>query len=169
MIINIYKVKTEALLLLCRDIIEFYKTQDNSIFNDISSDIILFIDNRIDDLLKSLNIVLQPNDYYIRNKKVSRIKIILNFYNYLQTTLQKYLQKGDPFDPSMLCFALLSTWFAELGKGNFKEFIYFTIYPYSEVYDKLLLNIENQEFKALNIKMLNIAEDIILKFNNYKI
>jgi len=167
MIINSYKVKTEALLLLCRDIIDSYSKESSSIFT-ISKEKIEFIDNRIKDLLKSLNIVLQPNDYYIRNHLVSRINIILKTHSYLQKTIQKYFKDGDKFDPAMLCFALLSTWFAELGRGNFKEFIYFTIYPYSEVYDKLLINIQDQEFRTLNIKMLTIAEETIIKLDNYK-
>jgi len=167
MIINIEKIKTEALLLICRDIIESYKDQNSAI--EFPNDMVEFIDNRIDDLLKSLNVVLQPNDYYIRNKRVSRINIILKTHHYLQKNLSSYFTKNQLFDPAMLCFALLSTWFAEFQRGQFKEFIYFTIYPYSEVYDKLLLNIEDKNFKTLNISMLNIAEQVILKLDRYKL
>ncbi len=166
MIINSSKVKTEALLLLCRDIIESYNTNEN-IFN-VPCETIEFINQKMNDLLKALNTVLQPNDYYIRNYKVSRIHIILKTHKYLQNTLSKYFKNGDKFDPAMLCFALLSTWFAELNHGDFKEFLYFKIYPYSEVYDKLLLNIDNTQFRELNIAMLNIAEHTVIKLNNYK-
>jgi len=167
MIINSQKVKTEALLLICRDIIESYKDQNSTI--EFSNDMVEFINNRIDDLLKSLNVVLQPNDYYIRNSGVSRINIILKTHQYLQKNLSSYFTNNQLFDPAMLCFALLSTWFAEFQSSGRKEFIYFTIYPYSEVYDKLLLNIEDKNFKTLNISMLNIAEQVILKLDRYKL
>ena len=166
MIINSSKIKTEALLLLCRDIIESYNSSDN-IF-DVPCETFEFINKKIIDLHKALNTILQPNDYYIRNQKVSRINLILKTHKYLKITLSKHFKNGDKFDPAMLCFALLSTWFAELAHGDFKEFLYFKIYPYSEVYDKLLLNIVNNQFRELNISMLNIAENTVLKLNNYK-
>ena len=165
MIINSSKIKTEALLLLCRDIIESYNSSDN-IF-DVPCETLEFINKKIEELLKALNTILQPNDYYIRNSKVSRINLILKSHNFLQNTISKYFKDGDKFDPAMLCFALLSTWFAELDRGDFKEFLYFSIFPYGEVYDKLFLNIQDQNFKAVNIKMLNIAEDVVFKLDRY--
>ena len=69
----------------------------------------------------------------------------------------------------MLCFTLLSTWFAELEKeNNSTEFLFFSMYPYSEIYDKLLLNLDNIEYRDLSILMLNISEDTIYKLNNYR-
>jgi len=68
----------------------------------------------------------------------------------------------------MLCFALLSTWFAELSIGeDDKELIYFCLYPYSEVYDTLLLNTNNNDYKNLNLQMLQVAEDTIYKLHKY--
>jgi hypothetical protein len=59
-------------------------------------------------------------------------------------------------------------WFKELGKeSKSKEYIYFLLYPYSITYDKLLLNIKDEKFKVLNIKMIDIAERVILKYNKY--
>jgi hypothetical protein len=105
----------------------------------------------------------------MRNRKISRISIILKTYEHININISKQLQNGDIFNPAMLCFALLSTWFAELGIGkNDKEFLYFCLYPYSEVYDKLLLNINDIHYKNLNLSMLNVAEDTIIKLNNYR-
>ena len=168
MVINISKVKTEALLLFCRDLVDSYDKNDSNIF-DIEDDIKEFIDERIKGIQKAINIAVQPIDYYIRNAQVSRISLIVKTYEYINKTISKRFRDGDMFNPSMLCIALLSTWFAELSAcEEDKEFIYFTIYPYSEVYDKLLINIQNNEFKNLNINMLNIAEDTIVKLHNYR-
>jgi len=168
MIINSSKVKTEALLLFCRDLINSYKDNADDIF-DVSSDITDFIQNRILQLNKAISISVQPIDYYIRNKRVSRISIILKTYEYINKSITKILSNNTKFNPAMLCFALLSTWFAELGhETKSKEFLFFTIYPYGEIYDKLLLNIDNIEYKSLNITMINVSEKIILQLNSYR-
>ncbi len=168
MIINSSKVKSEALLLFCRKLIDTYQNSNDELFN-ISENIKDFVDDQIKKLQKAINVSIQPNEYYIRNQKVSRISIILKTYDYISKNISKNMKNGDKFNPTMLCFSLLSTWFAELGNGkNDKEYLYFTLYPYSEIYDKLLLNIENTEYKNLNILMLNIAEDTIIKLNNYR-
>ena len=168
MVINSSKVKTEALLLFCRDLINSYKQSDTSSFN-ISDDINVFIEERISQLNKAINVTIQPIDYYLRNKKVSRILMILKTYEFINKNISKQFKNGDYFNPSMLCFTLLSTWFAELSMlEDEREFLYFSRYPYSEIYDTLLLNIKNQEYRNLNISMLNIAENTIYKLNNYK-
>ncbi|MEA3290487.1 MAG: hypothetical protein U9Q04_09950 [Campylobacterota bacterium] len=168
MIINISKVKTEALLLFARDLIESYKNQDKAIV-ELSSQTVLFIDTRVDELLKVINKTVQPIDYYIRNSRVSRISLILKSYEHINKSVSKQFGNNEQFNPSMLCFSLLSTWFAEFEQvKDDPEFIYFTIYPYSEIYDELLLNTESLEYKQLNIKMLNIAENTIYSLNNYK-
>jgi len=168
MVINSSKVKSEALLLFCRDLIDSYKNNSDHIF-DISQEMINFIDEQIDQLNKAINKTIQPIDYYIRNSKVSRISLIINSYNYIDKNISKLLKNGDKFNPTMLCFSLLSTWFAELSIGEKdKEFLYFCLYPYSEIYDKLLLNTNNLEYKNLNIGMLNIAEDTIVKLDRYR-
>ncbi|MGB5867863.1 MAG: hypothetical protein WBG69_08355 [Arcobacteraceae bacterium] len=167
MIINSSKVKTEALLLFSRDLINSYIDSNDEVFN-ISLELKEFINTRTSQLQKAINHSVQPIDYYIRNQRVSRIAMILKSYEYINKNITKHLKDNAKFNPSMLCFALLSTWFAELGNENdSKEFLYFTIYPYSEIYDKLLLNIDNLEYKSLNINMLNIAEDTILKLHRY--
>jgi hypothetical protein len=168
MIINSSKVKSEALLLFCRELILSYEKSDDDLF-DISTEIKTFIDEQTKQLNRAINVVIQPNDYYMRNTRVTRIAIIIKTYEFLSSTISKKLAKGDVFNPAMLCFALLSTWFAELSiTEEDKEFLYFNIYPYSEIYDKLLLNIDQIQYKQLNIKMLQIAEDTIFKLNTYR-
>ena len=68
----------------------------------------------------------------------------------------------------MLYFSLLALWFKELNKeSKSKEYIYFILYPYSNVYDKLLVEIKDKEFKLLNIKMIELAEKVIYNFDKY--
>lgn len=168
MIINSSKVKSEALLLFCRDLIDSYKDNHDELFI-INNSIKEFVDTQTLQLHKAINVSIQPKDYYIRNQRVTRIAIILRTYEYINNTISKQLKNGDKFNPAMLCFALLSTWFAELSIGEEdKEYLYFCLYPYSEIYDKLLLNLEDANYKNLNLSMLNIAEDAIVKLNNYR-
>jgi len=57
---------------------------------------------------------------------------------------------------------MLAVWFKELDKeSKSKEYIYFTIYPYANVYDKLLVNIKDEKFKRLNIEMIELAEKVV--------
>ena len=66
----------------------------------------------------------------------------------------------------MLYFSMLTLWFKELEKeSNSKEFIYFLLYPYGTVYDKLLIGIKNVEYKNMSIKMIELAEKIIYKYD----
>ncbi len=168
MIINTTKVKSEALLLFCRDLITSYQKSNTNQF-EILEETVSYVDNQIEDILKAINITTQPIDYYLRNQKVSRIAFILRGYEYLNRQISKSFQQGDNFNPSMLCFALLCSWFAELSMSKEdKEFIYFTIYPYTEVYDKLLLNNSDESYRNLNIKMLTIAENTIVQFHKYR-
>jgi len=168
MIFNSSKIKTEALLLFARDLIDSYSKSKEDVF-EVSNELREFIDTRIMQLYKAINISVQTIDYYLRNKNVSRIAMILKTYQFINKNITKLLKNNTKFNPSMLCFSLLSTWFAELGKeSSSKEFIYFTIYPYSEIYDALLLKIQNLEYKSLNITMLNVAEDTIFKLNTYR-
>ncbi len=83
---------------------------------------------------------------------------------------QKNLKQNDTFNPSMLYFSLLAPWFKELNKeSRSKEYIYFILYPYSQVYDKLLVEMKNKEFKELNIKMIELAEKVIYRFDSYNL
>jgi len=173
MIIDIVSLKTEALLLFCRDLINTYNEENHSPQNTIFiADNYLkgFIKNHIDNLQKGINAILQPNEYYLRNMKVTRIRLILKLYNQINKMVSNHLKNDNRFNPSMLLFAMLATWFKELGyENNSKEFIFFSIYPYSEIYDILLLNVKDLEYKKLNINMIQIAEDVILRLNKEQI
>ncbi len=167
MIINLSKIKTEALLLFCKDIISSYENSEDIAFS-IDEDIRGYINEISKDILKELKKVTRDNDFYIKNKSSSRINAILKAYNFLNKELTSAFQDSDEFNPSMLYISFLAMWFKELAKeSKSKEYIYFLIYPYSNVYDKLLLNIKDEKFKVLNIKMIEIAERIILKYDKY--
>jgi len=168
MIINTTKVKSEALLLFCRDLIDSYQNNTQNQF-EVDNETITYIDEQINHLLKAINVTTQPIDYYVRNQKVSRIARILKSYQFINKQVSNSFKDGDNFNPSMLCFSLLCSWFAELSIGEEdKEYIYFCLYPYGEVYDKLLLNNKNAAYKNLNVKMLNIAENTIVKLHRYR-
>lgn len=168
MIINTTKVKSEALLLICRDLITSYRSSDQNSFK-ISKELISYVDEQTEHLLKAINVSTQPIDYYLRNQRVSRISMVLKSYQYINQQLSKRFKDGDMFNPSMLCFSLLCSWFAELHNNQKdKEYLYFYLYPYGEIYDKLLLNTTDLEYKNLNLKMLTIAENTIVELNRYK-
>ena len=165
MVINKSSVKTEALLLFCRDMIASYESNDDGLF-DVSDELKDYIKEHIKDLKKAINIVVHPSEYYIRNIRVSRIKMIVYYYNNINTMISQHLKKDPSFNPAMLCFSLLATWFKELEyETKSKEFIYFSIYPYGEIYDKLIIQIVNKEYKILNIKMIEIAENVMQRLN----
>lgn len=163
MILNISKIKTEAILLFCKDLIIAYKSETKNTYN-INSSIDESMIEVADDMLKQINRITRDQKFYLENRKHYRIKEILKSYNFINTEISNELKNGSKFNPSMLYFALLSTWFKELNKeSSSKEYIYFLIYPYSNVYDKLLLNINDNKFKLLNIAMIEIAERVIYK------
>ena len=168
MILNLSKIKTEALLLFCKDLILSYKDKNDKIF-EIDDEIDEFITKISNDMYKQMQNCTFPNDYYIKNKNHYRIKAVLTAYNFINKELTKELsdgKKGKLFNPAMLYFSLLAVWFKELNKENkSKEYIYFLIYPYSNVYDKLLINIKDEKFKELNISMIELAEKVIFKLD----
>lgn len=165
MILNLSQIKTEALLLFCKDLIESYSDKDEVNFN-IDKELNEYIDKISGDFLKQLKIVTFPTEYYIKNRNHYRIKAVLEAYNFINKQMTKELKKGKVFNPSMLYFSLLAVWFKELDKeSKSKQYIYFTIYPYADVYDKLLVNIKDEEFKAINIAMLELAEKVVFKLD----
>ncbi len=167
MILNLSKIKTEALLLFCRDLIESYKDKDEKLF-DFDEEINEYLIKISNDMHKEILKVTSTNEYYIKNSKHFRIKAILDSYNFINKEIGKHLEKGKVFNPTMLYFSLLAVWFKELDKeSRSKEYIYFIIYPYANVYDKLLLNIKDEKFKLLNISMIELAEKVIYKLDQY--
>ena len=168
MILNVSKIKTESLLLFCKDLILSYK--DKVDVNDYGMDkeVIEKFNNIGNDMLKQILNVTFPQNYYLQNRKHYRIKAVLDGYNFINDEISKNLKENEAFNPSMLYFSLLAVWFKELNKeSRSKEYIFFLLYPYSKVYDKLLIEIKNKEFRALNIKMIELAENVIYKFDKY--
>lgn len=167
MILNLSKIKTEALLLFCKDLIEAYKQNNTNLFN-INYDISIFIDQEIEKLLAQINTATKRKEYYLNKQSNFHIRAVLKSYNHLNLQISKNFSNNEPFNPSMLCFALLSTWFAELEKeSKSPEYLYFSLYSYSIIYDKLMIEANNSKFKLINIKMLNIAESSIKQYNNF--
>lgn len=170
MILNLSKIKTESLLLFCKDLIESYKDKDEIIF-DVNEEINSYINQISNDMHKQMTYCTFPNDYYLKNRNHYKIKAVLDGYNFINKEVSKELSNGKLFNPAMLYFSMLAVWFKELDKeSKSKEYIYFTIYPYANVYDKLLLNIKDEKFKALNIAMIEVAERVVFKLNkiNFK-
>jgi hypothetical protein len=168
MILNLSKIKTESLLLFCKDLILSYKDNEDLENYGVDKEIMEEFNNIGNDMLKQiLNVTLSQN-YYLENRKHYRIKAILDGYNFINTEISKNLKQNEEFNPSMLYFSLLALWFKELNKeSQSKEYIYFILYPYSNAYDKLLVQMKNKDFKFLNIKMIELAEKVIYKFDKY--
>lgn len=168
MILNLSKIKTESLLLFCKDLILSYKDNDDLQNHSVDKDIIEEFDNIGNQMLEQILNVTLSQKYYLENRKHYRIKAILDGYNFINTEISKSLAQNEEFNPSMLYFSLLALWFKELNKeSNSKEYIYFILYPYSHVYDKLLVQMKDKDFKLLNIKMIELAEKVIYKLDKY--
>ena len=168
MILNLSKIKTESLLLFCKDLILSYKDKENSNIYNIDKDIIDNFNKVNNDMLKQISNVTFENKYYLDNRKHYRIKAVLDGYNFINNEISKALKKEEEFNPSMLYFSLLAVWFKELNKeSKSKEYIYFTIFTYGKVYDEFLVNIKDENFKKINISMILLAEKIIYKFDKY--
>jgi len=168
MILNLSKIKTQSLLLFCRDLILSYKDKEDIDIYGTDKELINKFNKIGDEMLKQINNVTYPSEYYLKNRKHYRIKAILDGYNFINKEISKSLEKKKTFNPSMLYFSLLALWFKELNKeSKSKEYIFFTIYTYANVYDELLVKIKNSEFKKLNISMLEVSEEVISKLDSY--
>ena len=168
MILNLSKIKTESLLLFCRDLILSYKDKVDLEHSGVDKDIIENFNNIGIDMLKQIKKVTYSDTYYLNNRKTSRVKAILEGYNFINKEISTNLKENQSFNPSMLYFSLLALWFKELNKeSRSKEYIFFIIYPYFHAYDKLLVEMKNKDFKKLNIEMIELAEKVIYKFDKY--
>ena len=168
MILNVSKIKTESLLLFCKDLILSYKDQSDIEKYLMDKEVIEKFNNIGNDMLKQISNITYPENYYLENRKHYRIKSILDGYNFINTEISKNLKQNEEFNPSMLYFSLLALWFKELNKeSKSKEYIYFILFPYYNVYDKFLVEIKDKDFKLLNIKMIELAEEVIYKFDKY--
>ena len=168
MILNLSKIKTQSLLLFCKDLILSYKDKDEIEKYIMDKEVIEKFNNIGNDMLKQITNITYPQNYYLQNRKHYKIKAILDGYNFINKEISKSLKQNEEFNPSMLYFSLLAVWFKELNKeSKSKEYIYFIIYPYANVYDKFLVEIKDKNFKLLNIKMIELAEKVIYKFDRY--
>ena len=168
MILNLSKIKTESLLLFCKDLILSYKDKDDIEKYIMDKEVIEKFNSIGNDMLKQITNITYPQNYYLQNRKHYKIKAILDGYNFINKEISKSLKQNEEFNPSMLYFSLLAVWFKELNKeSKSKEYIYFIIYPYANVYDKFLVEIKDKNFKLLNIKMIELAEKVIYKFDRY--
>jgi hypothetical protein len=168
MILNLSKIKTESLLLFCRDLILSYKDKVDLENSGVDKDIIENFNSIGINMLKEIKKVTYSDTYYLNNRKTSRVKAILEGYNFINKEISTNLKENQSFNPSMLYFSLLALWFKELNKeSRSKEYIFFIIYPYFHAYDKLLVEMKNKEFKKLNIEMIELAEKVIYKFDKY--
>ena len=168
MILNLSKIKTESLLLFCRDLILSYKDKDDIQKYIMDKEVIEKFNNIGNDMLKQISNITYPQNYYLENRKHYKIKSILDGYNFINNEISKNLKQNEEFNPSMLYFSLLALWFKELNKeSKSKEYIYFILFPYANVYDKFLVEIKDKDFKLLNIKMIELAEKVIYKFDKY--
>ena len=168
MILNLSKIKTESLLLFCRDLILSYKDTDDIVKYVMDKEVIEKFNNIGNDMLKQISNITYPENYYLENRKHYKIKSILDGYNFINNEISKNLKQNEEFNPSMLYFSLLALWFKELNKeSKSKEYIYFILFPYYNVYDKFLVEIKDKDFKLLNIKMIELAEKVIYKFDKY--
>ena len=168
MILNVSKIKTESLLLFCKDLILSYKDQSDIEKYLMDKEVIEKFNNIGNDMLKQISNITYPENYYLENRKHYRIKSILDGYNFINTEISKNLKQNEEFNPSMLYFSLLALWFKELNKeSKSKEYIYFILFLFYNVYDKFLVEIKDKDFKLLNIKMIELAEKVIYKFDKY--
>ena len=168
MILNVSKIKTESLLLFCKDLILSYKDQSDIEKYLMDKEVIEKFNNIGNDMLKQISNITYPQNYYLENRKHYKIKSILDGYNFINNEISKNLKQNEEFNPSMLYFSLLALWFKELNKeSKSKEYIYFILFPYYNVYDKFLVEITDNDFKLLNIKMIELAEKVIYKFDKY--
>ena len=168
MILNVSKIKTESLLLFCKDLILSYKDQSDIEKYLMDKEVIEKFNNIGNDMLKQISNITYPENYYLENRKHYRIKVVLDGYNFINNEISKNLKQNEEFNPSMLYFSLLALWFKELNKeSKSKEYIYFILFPYANVYDKFLVEIKDKDFKLLNIKMIELAEKVIYKFDKY--
>lgn len=164
MIININRIKTEAILIFCRDLIFSY--QDAPAIFEIEQDFLQYFNDETKVINKEINRLLKPNSFYIQNKNNFKVKAVLNAYNELNRITSKYLQNDQAFNPMLFYLSFLTSWFVELEKEkNSKEFIFFNIYPFCELYDQFLFKIHDSSYKILNLQTMDIAETIINEFN----
>ena len=70
MILNLSKIKTESLLLFCRDLILSYKDKEDININGVDKELIQKFNKISDEMLTQINYVTRSSDYYIKNNPI---------------------------------------------------------------------------------------------------
>ena len=96
MILNISKIKTEALLLFCKDIILSYNLKDDVTF-DVDEGTKKYITSITNDILKQLQNVTHPNEFYLQKQSNTKARAVLGTYNFINKSLSNELQNGKTF------------------------------------------------------------------------
>ena len=78
MILNVSKIKTESLLLFCKDLILSYKDQSDIEKYLMDKEVIEKFNNIGNDMLKQISNITFPQNYYLENRKHYRIKAIID-------------------------------------------------------------------------------------------
>lgn len=168
MIVNISKIKTEALLLFAKELIKSYIYKDKKIFfvDEVTTK---FIEDKTYDIYKNIVKTIHKDEVYINGSNI-HARLVMKYFDFLNKQITKELKMGEPFNPSVLLFSMLATWFLELGhESKSKEYIYFSLFTYGEIYDLMFVNTSDLVYKAMNIKMVDIAERIIYKYDNVRL
>jgi len=168
MILNISKIKTEALLLLSKELIKSYIDNKEKIFF-VDDEIKDFIENKTFEVYKEILKTLHKDEFYTSGANVYA-RLIMKYFTFLNQEISKQIKIGQPFNPAMLLFSLLATWFLELGhEGKSKEYLYFSLFTYGEIYDLMFISAKDVSYKAINIQMVDIAERIIYKYDGVRL
>lgn len=167
MVVNISKIKTEALLLFAKELIQTYIYNDEKIFF-VDEETTLFVENQTLNIYKEIKKVLYKDEYYMAQKSVHS-RLVMKYFAFLNKEISSKIKMGEAFNPSVLLFSMLATWFLELGREKkSKEYLYFSLFTYGDIYDLMFVKTKDIQYKALNIKMVEIAESIIYNLENLK-
>ena len=95
MILNVSKIKTESLLLFCKDLILSYKDQSDIEKYLMDKEVIEKFNNIGNDMLKQISNITYPQNYYLENRKHYKIKSILDGYNFINNEISKNLKQNE--------------------------------------------------------------------------
>lgn len=164
MIINISDIKTEALLIFCRDIFASYK--DSSLLLEIEPELWGYFQEQNEILLSEINAIIQPNSFYIKGSMAYKNRAIIKYYQHLNNITSSFFKTEQPFNPMLFVISLLTYWFVEYGyEKKSKKYLFFHLFPFVELYDKFLYSVNDTNYKIINITTIDISQKIIEKFN----
>lgn len=164
MIINISDIKTEALLIFCRDIFASYK--NSPLVLDITPELWRYFNEQSELLLNQINAIIHPNDFYIKGSNAYKNRTIIKYYEHLNSITSSCFKEQQPFNPMLFVISLLTYWFVEYGhEKKSKKYLFFHLFPFVELYDKFLYDVSDTNYKIINITTIDLSQKIIEKFN----